>query len=69
MSLLRIIIWGLIFYIIMKVVRSISSAFKVSETSSATKTTSHSSESKSSIDKKDIIEAEFEEVRTEKDTK
>jgi hypothetical protein len=69
LSLLRLIIWGLIFYIVTKVVRSVSQILRSQTNKEPLRQPKQNVESKLSIDKKDIIEAEFEEVKSNKDSK
>jgi hypothetical protein len=53
----------------MKIVRGVSQVLKNSETTETIKPPKSKEKNKLSIDSKDIIEAEFEEVHTNKQTK
>lgn len=69
MSVLRLIVWGLIFYIVFSIVKGVSKVLKAGNANDTLKQPKQDKKSKLNIDKKDIIEAEFEEVKTTKETK
>lgn len=69
MSFFRIIIWGIIFYIVMKIFRSVSGVLRTSKAEERLNYSKPRGREKISIDSKDIIEAEFEEVKTTKQAK
>ena len=61
--------WGLIIYIVTKIISGVSKVLK-SESKNDPLTQPHQNKnSRLNIDKKDIIEAKFEEVKSNKDTK
>lgn len=68
MSLLRIILWSLVFYVVIK---TIGNVFKFFAASAGSTSNSHVAEkpSKYSIAKDDVIEAHFEEIDSNKSEK
>ncbi len=69
MSLLRLIIWGLIFYIVSKVIRNVMQVLKNDDTRESVNPPKRNVNSKINIDKKDIIEAQFEELKSNNESK
>ena len=68
LGLLRIIIWGIIFFLIYKVAVSVMKIFTDNKRAEREKVEETEHKSKYNIDKKDIIEADFEDIKTgEKD--
>lgn len=64
MGFIRIIIWALFFYIIFRLLRTIFKVFSSSPKNTSGKSNmNESKQKKSKIDKKDIIDAEFEEIK------
>lgn len=64
MGLIRIIIWALFFYIIFRLIRTLFRVFTTtSKKSKSPNNVNEPQKKKSTIDKKDIIEAEFEEIK------
>jgi ATP-dependent Zn protease len=58
---LRIILWGLLFLLVLRIVKNIFNAFKTSG-SNKQQSQFRKRDQHSKIDKKDIIDAEFEDV-------
>ncbi|MBM4171779.1 MAG: hypothetical protein FJ214_07935 [Ignavibacteria bacterium] len=58
---LRIILWGLLFFLVLRIVKNIVNAFKISDDKKK-QSQFRKRDHNSKIDKKDIIEAEFEDV-------
>lgn len=69
MGFLRLIVWGLIFYIVSKVIRNVMQVLKTDNTREHVNQPKRNANIKMNIDKKDIIEAEFEELKTHKESK
>ncbi len=63
-SLLRIIIWGLIFYVIYRLAVSVMKIFTDEKRAEREKIHEQERKSKFKIDKKDIIEADFEDINS-----
>ncbi|RJP62570.1 MAG: hypothetical protein QY331_10240 [Melioribacteraceae bacterium] len=63
MGLIRIIIWALFFYIIYKLIRTLVLFFMSPKRNQTEDNVNQPKKKKSKVDKKDIIEAEFEEIK------
>ncbi|MCZ7601437.1 MAG: hypothetical protein M5R37_01105 [Melioribacteraceae bacterium] len=63
MGLIRIIIWALFFYIIYKLIRTLVLFFMSPKRKQTEDNVNQPKKKKSKVDKKDIIEAEFEEIK------
>ena len=64
MKLFYVIIWGFFFYIIFRLIRTLFRVFSSpKENSNRKSNVNEPKNKKSKIDKKDIIEAEFEEIK------
>ena len=64
LSLLRILIWGIIFYLIYRVAVSVMKIFTDNKRAEREKVDESERKSKYNIDKKDIIDADFEDIKS-----
>ncbi|MCX7874644.1 MAG: hypothetical protein N2321_00600 [Melioribacteraceae bacterium] len=62
MSLIRFIIWSVIFYFVFKVIKIFSKAFQLQKIDENKKENIFYHEPKTKINEKDIIEADYEEI-------
>jgi hypothetical protein len=62
LALLRFIIWSIIFYIVFKLIRTVKSVLRFQEAEEKFNQPVYHHETKSKIDAKDIIEAQFEDL-------
>jgi hypothetical protein len=62
MSLLRIILWSLIIYLVLRTVKNVAKVLGWNKSNSPKRETVKKSESKYRIKKEDVIEAEYEEI-------
>ncbi len=63
MSFLRIILWGLLFYLVLKTARNVMKLFSTNNKPEAKKSTFKAYRSKYNIKKEDVIDAEYEEIK------
>jgi hypothetical protein len=68
MSLLRLILWSLVFYVVIKTISNVFKFFAAS-TSSPSNSNTMGRPSKYTIGKDDVIEAHFEEIDSNKSEK
>jgi len=62
LALLRFIIWSIIFYIVFKIIRTVKNVLRFQEAEEKFNQQVYHHETKSKIDAKDIIEAQFEDL-------
>lgn len=63
MSFLRIILWGLLFYLVIKTAKNVIQLFTANKTPESKKSTFKAYRSKYNIKKEDVIDAEYEEIK------
>lgn len=64
MNFLRMILWGLLFYLVIKTAKNVMKIFTASKIPESKKSTFKAYRSKYNIKKEDVIDAEYEEIKS-----